>query len=111
MVLTLLSACAQIPITDHEFCADMGEYGASCAHTLTTATRDLDKTTWDQTRFGMVCESSDSFADWKSVIEKLCSISGRCSYEEQQQVQNFFLRMSKINQVAQARLHTEKAKK
>lgn len=89
----------------------MGEFGATCAHTLTTDTRDLDKATWDQIRFGMVCESSDSFSDWKAVIEKLCSISGRCSYEEKQQVQNFFLRMNKINQTAQARLKSEKARK
>jgi hypothetical protein len=86
----------------------MGEYGATCAHTLTTETRDLDKSTWDETRFGWVCESSDSFADWKAVIEKLCSVSGRCTYQEKQLVQNFFLRMTKINRKAQARLQSLK---
>jgi hypothetical protein len=29
----------------------------------------------------MVCETVESFADWKSVIEKLCSESKRCKYE------------------------------
>jgi hypothetical protein len=80
----------------------MGTDGATCAHTLTTETRDIDKTTWDQMRFGMICESSDSFADLKAVIEQLCSISGRCTYQEKQQVENFFIRMSKINERVQA---------
>ena len=80
----------------------MGTDGATCAHTLTTETRNIDKATWDQTRLGWVCESSDSFADWKAVIEQLCSISGSCTYEEQQQMENFFLRIAKITDRAQS---------
>ena len=103
MALPLLSACADVQVKDHEFCADMGADGATCAHTLTSATRDIDKANWDQLRFGMICESSDSFADWKAVIEQLCSVSGRCTYEEKQWAQIFFLRIAKITEKARSR--------
>ena len=89
IILALLSmtSCAHVPINDHEWCGDEGSLGATCFHFLTAQTRDLDKETWDNMRFGQICTNDPegqlgaTFADIKATIEKLCSISkGACVY-------------------------------
>lgn len=80
----------------------MGSLGASCFHTLTTETRDVRPGAWDDERFGMVCTQAQTFADWKKVIEKLCSISGRCDYKTKQQIKAFFLKINRLEQKAWA---------
>ncbi len=94
---TLLPSCAQVEIKDSEWCGDMGRDGAACFHTLTEESRDLDKPLWDQERFGQVCTTAQTFADWKAAIEKLCSVSGRCTYEQQELVKKFFQRVENFN--------------
>lgn len=84
-MIVFLSSCAKVPIHDAEWCGDIGDLGASCFHTLTNDTRDIDKSMWDVERFGMVCTKSKTFSDMKASIEKLCSVSSvRCSYEVKQ---------------------------
>ena len=81
----LTSSCGTVQIKDHEFCGDLGSSGASCFHTLKTDSRDIPKPEWDAYRFGQICETADVFSDWKAVIEKLCSESHKCTYEQQAQ--------------------------
>jgi len=83
----------------------MGEYGATCAHTLTAATRDIPKSQWDQERFGQICFGSESFADWKADIENLCSLSGRCTYQQQISATRF---LNFINKVEKAKAKYER---
>jgi hypothetical protein len=91
-------SCARVQIVDHEFCADMGTLGAGCFHTMTDDTRDIPKAEWDDMRFGQICTNDppgrkgETFADWKVVIEKLCSIVRRCDYETKKQLAEFFFR-------------------
>jgi hypothetical protein len=85
-----LSACARVHIRDGEWCGDMGDVGASCFHTLTDATRDLDKPSWDAERFGMLCTKAENFAELKKAVLKLCKLSRDCTFDDVQAVQNFF---------------------
>lgn len=66
----------------------MGKMGASCFHTLTPDTRDIEKDAWDQERVGMVCEKADVFANWKEAILKFCRMTGQCTYEFEQAITN-----------------------
>lgn len=68
----------------------MGTQGASCVHTLSTMKEDIPEPEWDDVRFGMLCTSADNFADIKTEIEKLCSVSGKCTYDMKAQIKNFF---------------------
>lgn len=89
----VLHNCATVAIHDEEFCGDAGPDGASCFHFLTTDSRDIPKQAWDVMREGMICESTQAFSDWKADIEKLCSISHRCTYDQQKQLEVFFSRV------------------
>lgn len=100
LLLLVLSACANVPIIDHAFYGDFGDLGASEFHFLTQETHNYDKPTWDKMRFGMICEEPDVFADWKSVIEKLCSISNKCTWEQQQALKEFYNRVQTIQEKA-----------
>jgi hypothetical protein len=85
----ILNACAHVKINDAEWCADLGADGASCFHTLTDESRDLTREQWDQARFGQVCTSSDSFANWKAAILKFCSRTRLCTYQFKKSVEDF----------------------
>lgn len=78
----------------------MGELGASCFHTLTTETRDLNFEQWRIARFGMLCTDSQTFADWKGALLKLCSYTKRCDYETQLLLENFFLNLELMEEKA-----------
>ncbi len=98
MAVLVLDGCS-IPIKDHEFCADFGPDGAHCAHFLTDEVRDIPKPEWDLEREDkMVCETSDVFADWKATIEKLCSATNRCKYEEVKAMRDFFAKMKDLTE-------------
>lgn len=80
----------------------MGPLGASCFHTLSDDTRDLDKATWDQVRVGQVCTEAASFANWKAAILKLCKVTHGCTYEEKQRLITFVDRVEARARVARA---------
>jgi hypothetical protein len=82
----------------------MGPDGASCFHTLTTTDdRDIPKEQWDEERFGMMCTKSENFANWKTVIEQLCSkMPGMCTYHVKEQLTKFFKRADEMNQAQMA---------
>lgn len=83
-------------IPDEEFCGDLGMDGGTCFHTLVSDHRDIPKPEWDVYRFGQICEEPKVFADSKAIIEKLCSISGRCSYEDKKKLQTFINKTQNI---------------
>lgn len=65
----------------------MGQEGAACFNTLSDLGRDIPKEQWDDERFGMLCTGSESFANWKAAILKLCDDTGRCDYEVKKAIQ------------------------
>lgn len=65
----------------------MGELGATCFHTLSDGMRELEKEQWDRERVGQLCTTSESFANWKAAILKLCEETKRCTYEEEKLLQ------------------------
>ncbi len=75
----------------------MGTQGATCAHTLTSETRDIPKDQWDDERFGQICEKFEAFADWKSVLEKLCSATKKCTYEDLKKLDEVFQRIEVVH--------------
>lgn len=91
--LLALNGCAHVKIYDHEFCADAGSQGGICFHTLTSETRDIPEPTWDDFRFGQICEDSGTFADLKRVTEQLCSVSNACDYGTKKKLNEFFSRV------------------
>ena len=81
----VLSACSTpVEIRDSEWYGSRGFLGADAFHTLTTDSQELSYpewlAKWNDLDHPIVCTSSDTFADWKNVIEKLCSAKGRCKY-------------------------------
>jgi acyl-CoA synthetase (NDP forming) len=102
--LLLVSGCAQVQIQDETVYGLKGPgYGAVLAHTLSSPVTDLTETQWEQTQVNIMnsgkavlCMSSDSFADWKSAIEILCSQGNYCTYPVQQQVTRLFSKLEYI---------------
>ncbi len=90
IMTAMLSGCATVEVKNHEFCGDMGELGASCFNTLTADTRAISKAEWDIERVGMVCERAEVFADWKTVILKLCHKSKACRYQALENLEKLF---------------------
>lgn len=84
LLSSVLSNCAKVHIADAEWCGDMGKFGAACFHTLSDAEREIKKIQWDAERFGMLCTTADSFTNWKTAIQQLCSDSKLCTYEVRQ---------------------------
>lgn len=84
--LLILVSCSSVRIKDSEWCGDLGEYGASCSTIFSERQRELDKVSWDEERFGMICGKAEAFGDLKSAIQKLCYKNKKCEYEKIQQV-------------------------
>ena len=80
IIALTISGCAAVTIHDIEICGDEGFQGATCDHTLTTATRDVQKAAWDAERVGMLCMKSSDFAGLKADAEQLCNDDENCTY-------------------------------
>lgn len=90
LFVSLLSSCSTVEVKDTEWCSDLGIQGAYCFNTLSTDSREVAKEEWDKERVGMLCTSSDDFAEWKAVILKLCRYAGRrCTYEDKIRIQTY----------------------
>jgi len=96
MVLSILS-CQHVTIKDSEWYGSKGMLGATGFHTLTSESEKVSYpdwlTKWTDLKNPMVCTSVDNFADWKAIIETLCSLENRCDYltpKQQSQLKNFF---------------------
>lgn len=96
----LVLSCA-VPIKNQRWFGDVGPGGAVWFETLTSAHGQIDKPTWDQMRIGMACTTTDTLAEIKSEIEKLCS-SAPCDYEKVQSVLGKFQQnLDSIKEVTQ----------
>ena len=84
----ILSGCGHVKIVDKEICADAGENGAACAHTLTNEKRWIEKTRWDIMRYGWGCMSPDALAEMIREIKQACESLGKCDYEGLKKSQN-----------------------
>lgn len=93
---TALNGCSTVTIQDATIYGDKGVLGASYAHLLTNETGDIGQPAWDNQRFGMLCMSSDDFANLKSELEELCHLSNECTYEQIQQIEVFFGRIGEM---------------
>lgn len=98
-----LFSCAKVPIKNHEFCGDMGVFGAYCFFNLSDEEREISKQDWDNYRLGMICTSSESYADLKSTITKLCRETNRCKKEEIEKVNFFFERIDHYEKIRKNR--------
>lgn len=97
VILLGLTSCARVAIKDAEWCADQGDFGAQCFNTISDKERYIEKEAWDEIRFGMLCTSSDSFANWKAAIKKLCSVNKNlCTYEEVETLEKLDQKFSKV---------------
>lgn len=96
------ASCPRVEIADHELCGDKGTLGASCFHTLSDETRKLDFQEWEFQRFGQICMKAEAWANFKAALLKLCESSGRCTWQQIQDIENLTKRVEVFNQEAQA---------
>lgn len=76
---------------------DKGDEGAIAIHTMIDGTEKFSEEEWDAIRVGMVCTDPATFGDWKANIEKLCSYTNDCSYEQKQNMYRFFQDMDRAS--------------
>lgn len=89
LTLTLVS-CGQVHVKNQEWCGDFGELGAECFHTQSDEKRSIDKVSWDEERFGMLCAKADVFADMKRTILQLCQAYKKCVYDSRTNTITFY---------------------
>jgi hypothetical protein len=93
----VLSNCATVKLKDAEVFSDLGPYGAHANWLFHDAPRDLILPDWDHERVSMICTKVENFLDWQSDIQKLCAISHRCTREDVESLDAFFLRIKTIS--------------
>ena len=110
----LFCSCVQIPIKDETIFGvryPPGS-GAVSVHTITGPIVDLSEDDWlvEQTAINteneaLMCMSSNSFADFKSEIEQLCSMGNYCSYPDTQAMRQFFSKMENLKRTLRKHKH------
>lgn len=100
IALFLLVGCSSVQINDHEWCVIAGSDGAYCFHTLTEQERDLTEAEWKLESRGWLAGSPEAYANLKEAIEKLCSETKKCTYEEQQNLKKFFTKVEEAQEKA-----------
>lgn len=100
LLFAISFGCARVEIRDGELCGDMGQDGAACFHTLSDAERDLTAPEWNVTRFGWICGSSQSISEMLAALEKLCSLTWRCSHEEKRVIERLSARVHALQERA-----------
>ncbi len=80
------ATCNRVVVSDNEICGDKGELGASCFYMLSDRSRKLSFDDWASERFGQLCMKADAFANLKASLLKLCEETGRCTWEEIQDI-------------------------
>jgi len=87
---SLLGACKNVKIEDHEWCGDLGELGARCFYTISDRRRVLTKEEWDKEKVGKISTSAASVASIKTSILKLCRLTRRCWYSKEREIVEAF---------------------
>lgn len=96
------ATCNRVAIYDHELCGDKGELGARCFNLLSDGNRTIDFDTWAEERFGQICMKPDAFANFKGALLKLCNSSGRCTWQEKQDIKNLGKKLQAFNREIEA---------
>lgn len=96
------ASCPKVPIYDHEICGDKGELGARCRYWLSDGLRNLPLEQWDEERFGQMCMKPDAYSNITAALLKLCESSGRCSWQEKQDLKNLEKKISKFKKETKA---------
>jgi hypothetical protein len=100
MGLLALNACKTVTIDDSIWYGSLGSQGAVAEHVLqsgsTVITLEQFAALWDNTSDPLICTNSSVFAAWKSDLEKLCSDSNDCSYDDTQTINAVTQKMGKI---------------
>ena len=81
LVISLLGCQSRVAVKNARVYGDLGPYGAHWAETLTKNTGDVDKPTWDQMRFGMLCLSSTDWVATETTQQELCQEFQVCDYQ------------------------------
>lgn len=99
--------CANVTISDAQFCGSLGPEGAACDNILTSSPQSLTlqqwAMRWDDLNNPQVCSVAQTFSDIKGDIEKLCSFGNYCTYSMQVQINSISSKLGKI-----AKTHTTK---
>jgi hypothetical protein len=91
--------CGTVKVYDHEWCADLGAYGAHCNHTLVDKPRNLSKVAWNNERVGWLCTSSVGFNDTQTTIDQFCArYKNVCDYRSRGQLQKGLVRIKRLVQ-------------
>jgi hypothetical protein len=93
-------SCGSVTIKDSTWDGSLGGDGAAEFHTLKSdkAYLTLDEfiRKWEDLAHPMICTTVDTFADWKGIMEKLCSESpGKCKYEDQKKLIALMTRLTR----------------
>lgn len=91
-----IASCGHIKVYDREVCADLGKYGAHCAHTLTDRKRDIPKEKWDKERVGQLCMTSQAYTDAETAIDQFCTAYNLCDYQTREELQKAFTRIKRV---------------
>lgn len=104
----VVCACSKVEIKDIPLYWDAGDSGAVQTQLLSDLVREVDKSTWDQQRFGYACLSQDDFAWLKSALEKACAASKVACGPEEKKALKEFSRRSNIGMNKAKSGHPEK---
>lgn len=104
MALILLSACNSVPIKNATFDGSLGPNGAFEFNLLNTDSKDISLQDWaaawndlSNPDGPMVCTRTATLANFKMVIETLCSWHpSECDIQAQNQVSQFMSRVQQI---------------
>jgi hypothetical protein len=95
--VTSLSCAPKITIYDKRICADVGDDGAHCNHTLVEKPEDIPKAQWDKERFGMLCADSQGFSDTETAIDQICETNLiQCDYKMRAKLKEILDRIASL---------------
>lgn len=100
LLSVLIANCGHVTVTDKQVCADLGIYGAQCAHTLIELREYLSKPEWDAKRTGWMCMSADDYSDSEDSLDELCRTTNACNYETKQEINRIKAKMSPLKDAA-----------
>lgn len=103
----LLSSCGTVKLKDGQACGDMGRLGATCDNVFTDKPVDYDEKTWEQKRVGRISLTPALFANWKAALIKFCNDTKRCTFEEEQAVEEVGKRVDRL--IHKMRLNLQEA--
>ncbi len=82
LLILAISSCASIKIPDEEVCGQIAQKHGYCARIVSSATRDVYGTEWDQmVRRGLIIQP-EAYGRLKAMLLSLCKKSKKCNIQE-----------------------------